>query len=514
MNGRWMMTFVVLGVVLPAAAQHASAAPLRSFTVEQFNESYKKWVGRDVRVSGRRSSFGPHQIRLLKCDVPFRSKFRLKKPQKDFTNVQIDGRVMRRGRNYFVQIRGFHVIKSDEQQFESRKSRMNRNSAAEWYDLAKWAEQLGRFYDDAKLLELSREANERGIDAGRRAARGKDATALKKLAVTAKDFDLPESLQLSLLHEAYVLMRQQAKNQGDFERAISGVSRDLPGCETPLQKFNTDLRKQYESDPLATYEQTSSGRRKLLHRMLMAELVLASLQSELDKNFANGFEIANNIEQEIPEYRDLAQQYRKQALAARTREVATLSKSEILALKQDYESQQQPKKGAEVFEAWLEVRLRRLDSDDITGLINVADEFADRLDRPDRAAKLLIKADRRNADDPQIAAKLEQLGYRKKRGKWVSEMADEEEEKSEIELAMQKGLLIKGMTAVQVRKTLGVPLKRLRMASQGAISEVWTYETSPITRMVVFLRRQSNNRESRVVEFGEVKAARSAEPAF
>ncbi len=308
---RAMIWMVILPGFLLLWSGRVEAAPLRSFTVEQFNELYKKWIGRDVRVTGRVSVFGTGQIRLAKCEVPFRSQRKLTKSSKDVTNVQIDGRLVRDGRRYVVRISAIRELKSDVEQFHSRKSGLDRKSSAQWYELAEQTEDLGKFYGDEELIALSREAYQDGIEIDRKAARGKDAAALKKLAGQVEKLGLPPALRESLLHESYALMRKEADSSEDYERAITGISQDLPGSETPLNKAYADLREKYQSAPLATYENVGGGERKILHRMLLTDLILSRLQKQLDKDYLNGFEIADVIDREIPEYHTLGKSIAK-----------------------------------------------------------------------------------------------------------------------------------------------------------------------------------------------------------
>ncbi len=153
----------------------------------------------------------------------------------------------------------------------------------------------------------------------------------------------------------------------------------------------------------------------------------------------------------------------------------------------------------EVLEAWLEHRLNRLEENDTEGLVSLAEEYTTLLEHKDRAARLLIQANERAPQDQGIIAKLEKIGYRHKNGKWLSEVEAEGDEKSQLEQAMAKGIITKRMTDEQVRKVLGVPLKTMRYASHGKISEIWIYE-----QLAVRLDRAAENPHGRVVELGQI----------
>ncbi len=501
---RTIMTGAAAACWLCFTAHFAQAAPLRSFTVEQFNQVYKKFVGLDVRVIGRKTLFSKREIGLARCDVRFKSRRVLAELSKDEVNLQIDGRVTREGQRFVVYISAVTPLPSDTEEFQRRKRALRETSLDGWYELGDWAAGLATFYEDAEMSARARQAYEQAISI-ERATGDRDAQHLQALAGKAEKYGLPSSVEEDLVFEAFVWMRDRAKTAKDLEAAISSAATDLPGSETPLPQPQPKLRKSYEKEPLKTYESAAANQRKMLHRMLMTDLILARLQDQLDENFENGFQIADLIDREIPEFQDLAKEYRAKSLQMRTDQVATLSRTEILNLQKQYENQQQPNKGREVVEAWLEQRRNRLDEQDIEGLLNLADEYVAMLNRTERAAELLITAAERTPGNERIESRLQRLGYYLMDGRWVSERDRDRNDESEIARAMREGRPVRNMTATQLRKTMGEPVKILRIASQEQIDEFWLFGSSATSRLAVRLARRSGSPEAKVVAIGQVK---------
>jgi len=495
---------VVCGL-LCSGERELSAAPLRSFTVEQFNEVYKKLVGRDVRVTGRKSLVGRREIGLSQCDVRFKSRHNLPKFDADVENLRIDGRLAMEGRRYVVYITSVRERPSDAEEFENRRRQLDDKVLEGWYELGDWAAGLGRFYQDAKMNDLAMGAYKQAISLEHKEIQGKDPRALKKLAAKAKEYGLSDSLREEMIFEAYVVTRSQAKTLDQLGRAISAASADLPGSDKPLAQPEADLRQRYERKPVETYRDSTGFSRKVLHRMLMTDLILARVKSQLDENYQNGFEIADLIETEIPEYKELAKEYRDRALQMRTEQVATLSRKQILDLKSKYEEQQQPQKGREAVEAWLEHRLNRLDEQDTEGLLSLAEDYVALVDRRERAAQLLLDAYKQAPQSEEIAARLERLGYRQEKGEWTNAREPGNENRTEMERAVAEGRPMENMTASQLLKAIGAPSKVLRIASRDEVVEYWLYQQSKESEVAIQLSRPRGEAEARVLKLDQMK---------
>jgi hypothetical protein len=133
----------------------------------------------------------------------------------------------------------------------------------------------------------------------------------------------------------------------------------------------------------------------------------------------------------------------------------------------------------------------------------MVDEYRSLLNRADLAEKLLFETAAKHPDAKQVFERLEQLGYRKKDGRWLSTKDFQAQPEAEIERAMREGRVAVGMTADQVRKSLGQPASRSRAASAGEVSEVWTYGVPGNSRLSVSLVRRRNQSEPVVIQISQ-----------
>lgn len=498
MTGNRAIRGGLIVVVLAVLSPTLQAAPLRNVSVEQFNKSYKKWIGLEISVSGRLSANGKGLLRFRNCPVTFRFGPNLTKLPQGTKNAQVDGELVREGRRVVVRINSMRAIRSDEEEFNSRKLKIKRDDARGWYDLGDWAINRAAFYEDDQLSKRGSECYEKGISLEHDAINNGDTRALLELADKAEKLGLKVATIEAFRFEAYLVMRDAAKTNEDLERAISEVAANLPGSETPPNVPLPELRKEFRKSPLTVYKASQPGRRRLLHRMLMAELILSRLNRRLGDNYERGFAVADDIDREVPEFAGLATEYREKALAALSDQVKTLSRVEMLDLREKYRSQGLTEKGNEVVASWLHMRRQRLAEDDLEGRISLADSYIQLLNQRARAVELLIEASELGPQDKEVAGRLEKLGYRKQDDEWVSLEEFENTPESKIETAMRTGRVLKGMTPEQVKKSQGAPDKITRSASRHQIREIWHYYQSDVFQLTIHLRRTKGAQQSRV----------------
>jgi hypothetical protein len=121
------------------------------------------------------------------------------------------------------------------------------------------------------------------------------------------------------------------------------------------------------------------------------------------------------------------------------------------------------------------------------------------LERPDMTARLLIDAARQQPGSQAIAARLQELGYVLKKGRWLTADESKAIPEGKLEKALREGRVEQGMTATQVLKSLGAPLTTTRIASSGQIGEVWTYGQAGASRLTIYLVKRATQIEARVV---------------
>ena len=501
-----LMAVLLFSGLLPAAA----AAATRNLSVEEFNAEQTRWadVDLDITVEGRWSLIGKDQLKFKNCNVFFRSEKPLPALLRKSTNLEATGRVVRdreqKGEPIVFQVRSIREMPTDLETYHLQRLQIRTDNAAAveaYYKLGEWAERRGKFYKDAKLLELAHESKIRGFNIERRQLPKDDSEARFRLAAEARKRDFPESLALELIHEGYQSRRQATLKEKSpaWDKLAEEIARELPGTEEPLTEAEARLRADYHARPLELYQRADAAQRRKLHRILWSDIALASIQRQADANGGNGFEIAELIDQRVPEFHSLAEEYRDRALALRSEKVDKLSQNEVLALRQEYRDREQARQGDNVVESWLTLRRKRLDPGDTEGLLNLAEEYTNLLNRPDVTTRLLQEAAARQPKAAEIAARLEQLGYRQKDGRWMTEAEFKAIPEGRLEKAMREGRVETGMTAPQVIRCLGLPLTSTRIASLGQISEIWTYGQAGSSHLVVYLAKQQGKEEAKVI---------------
>ncbi|HTI49475.1 MAG TPA: hypothetical protein VL475_00935, partial [Planctomycetaceae bacterium] len=409
---------------------------------------------------------------------------------------------------YSFRVESLRELPNDLETFLERRRELRNRSADAWYELGEWAEKRGEFYKDQELLARSEEANLRGLELEWQGPARGNSPQLLALADKARRLHLPGKLAEELRHEALVVLWLDTRREtGDkLTGLLSQMSDLLPGSTVPLTDPNARLQKEYFDSPLEVYRRADGPTRTTLHRLLYVDVLLRTITPELAADGSNGFAIAEKIDALAPEQHALAESFRDRALAARAQEVETLTKSDMLALADEYRGRQQPQRAEQLIESWLTLRQRRLEPDDTEGLIQLTDEYRNLLKRHDLADRLLKDGWKKNPRATDIAERLERAGYRLHEGAWLNAMEYNNRPEGRVDQAIRTGRVEIGMSAGNLRRSLGEPQRLARSATSGQISEIWTYDQIGATRLTVRLHRNRRQSEATVVEISQSSA--------
>lgn len=497
----------VAGVVAAPAAAHA--AP-RLYSIAEFNAAQANLRGVEIRVEGRVSTYGNNIIRFRHCDkVLFRTPEGLLASLKGVKNVEVTGTLTREDGRTEFQVTSVRQLPTDLETFQKRRREVRLDSPEQWSELGEWARRRAAFYDnDPDLLARGEEALLRAIEIRRRNAARTAPEQFLQLAADVRKLNLPETLYRSLVHEAYWLRWEltQKKTGAVLEALASDIEHDLPGSAEPLRAPDAALRKKYLANPLKIYDVADEPERRALHRMLYSEVVLRQISSRLASDAGNGFEMADLLEQRLPEQRALAESWRDRALAGRAAEVDTLPRKEMLALAEQYRTRNQPRQADQIIESWLTLRRRKLQADDIEGLLQLTDEYRTLLKRDDVADRILFEVYEANPGATETAERLERRGYRLKDGRWITAEEFNTRPEGMLERALREGRVEVGMTGAQVRKSVGEPLVIAKAATAGLVTEIWIYGQGNAARLVIRLAKRATQRDLAVVSLDNVLA--------
>ena len=466
--------------------------------VETYNkllEMKKVAINVDYRIEGRISSKAPNRLTLQKCSQVFRPAKgeTFGKPPARHGVVEIFGRLQVVDRKRVIVVSSIRFHSDDVIRYEMKKNALRRNNPDDWFGLAKWAAKRAKFYEDKVLRERTIEANRHGIELQRKTLPKVNATTLLALAKKAADLNLPDPIRLQFVHEAHRTTwdEMQKTKRPDMTLLLNALKNQLPGVTDRLPTPQPELEKTYRKNPVAVYRQADEKARKKLHRIFYSDVLLASILQTAEADGNNGFNIADRIDEMLPEQHELAERQREREMKERLANIDRLTRQEMLDLADRFRRRKQPAKADEAVKKWLKATESQFRKEGPIGLLKAADEYIDLLEDRDKGVALLKEAYKLSPEAERIAERLTQLDYRLDDGEWVPIGDVKKRPETPIQKAIREGRVIKGMTAPQVRSVLGNATSVTRIATAGKISELWIYGERNATRITVHLLRRT-----------------------
>ncbi|MGE5192113.1 MAG: hypothetical protein ACM3U2_06380 [Deltaproteobacteria bacterium] len=487
-----------------------------ALSVMQFNDKLKQWKSEQKEpppltytVEGRVTLYSEWGVRLKNCKVPFQSKAEIPKPARKSSNIELTGKVHydKRSEEFTFEVLLVREVSSDVERYHEMRRKLRQQPAEKCYELGQWAKTRGEFYDDHELLALSDKALRQGFELEREELAKDNPEGLLKLVDKAQRLQLPSPVRGEVAHEAFHLLcaRSDKLSIPALQELARRMTSYLPGCEEPLTFLPTDLMKQYKDRPLETYAAADAGTRRKIHRLLYSDLILRTITPTLAADGSNGFEIAAQIDRQVPEQHRLAETFRNRALAAQAADVEKLTRSQVLELADRYRGRQQNKEADHLLETWLTFKLRALDADDTEGLLELTDDYRRLLRQHDFANRLLIDAWKRNPKAADIVERLEKEGYHLDGTNWLTAAEFNSRPEGKLERAIREGRVEPGMTVSHVRRSLGEPASQARAATAGQVTEVWRYELSGSTQLVVRFVKRAGQAEITVADVAQLR---------
>jgi hypothetical protein len=396
-------------------------------------------------------------------------------------------------------------IPGDEETFNDRRQALRLSESKGWFELGDWALARGRFYEDDKLKKLAYEAYRKAVGIDYDNLPKGDAAARFELAERSKQYKMGPRFHAELIHEAYRAEWDVARNakNADLSRLLARIERDLAGSRDAPTSMPADLAQRYRQKPEMVYRESDDDSRKKLHRLLHNDIVLASIERQARPDGSNGYEIANQIEERIPEWFSRAEMHRDKELEYRFSQVTTprFTSQQAVALAEMFESRGKADRAKQVRVRWLEERSKRVRQDDAEGMVYLAEQYEAMLGDSAAAVRILKEAIEKRPDSPEAAAALGKRGYVLKDGKWMTENELKGLPVDPVESAIREGRVSLGMTREQVDGALGKPSTVTRIATAAGVSEVWVYREKGVARVTVQFQRTTGRKaaEARVV---------------
>ena len=504
---------VLIALLSPSTAQAAGAQSLESF-IEQ-KPLWSDLVGSSFRIEGRYAILTRDSLRMRNCDLPFKSS-QQQKASGTSKVIEVSGRLAKEatsGKLYF-EVDQIRFLPTDLQSLAERERAISRGAAKQWYELAEWAAARGKFYNDDELLERAKVINRKGLQLERQELKELTPQALRKLSARVPELGLDDALRLDWIHESLSLEWESLQKSApkpdltadEFDTTkdplfqfLQRLDKDLPGAKTRADNVLPLEVTEYRRNSVLSYRNANDARRRKFERLFHAEVATAAIRRITRPDDSNGFEVANRIDEFLPEQHDLAEQHRDRELAYLSKNSATLSRSRLGELVQRCRDRKQETLAKDAITGWLTRREQSLRKDGVTGLIQVADDRLALLQDQPGAASLLLEALQLAPTNEDIHERLIKLGYQKANGQWIQPQAVPQAPNSpqpggpetERERNIRLGVPTVEMTSAELLKCLGSPQSVTRVASSGRrITETWTYRDGTTVRYTITVDRQ------------------------
>uniref|UniRef100_A0A7C4LKM0 Uncharacterized protein n=1 Tax=Schlesneria paludicola TaxID=360056 RepID=A0A7C4LKM0_9PLAN len=503
---RWFPAWLpgVCLLVVGMGDGEAARAAEKVWTTQQLVNARPEWdrlLNTRLRVEGRLASHSRRQLRLTKCDLTFRLTEEQESQVGAARNLELSGKLMRdreTGRIFF-EVATLKPLPTDRGQLLDREARLKNPKAKDWYDLAQWADERGRFYEDAELLATARTYYSRGLILEWRDVPRDDFPGKFRLLSQAREWQLPAELEDELRHEVFRAWWQRAaaadNPHEEWSALLARLAADWPAAFLPLPEWPADLVEAYDQDPLGTYRKADEQQRHMLQRIFTGQVQIKEIVAVAAKEGHDSLEIARQIESLVPERRALAEQYRDREYQRRLKNVETLSKAELLELAQLFRERNNPDIARQALRQWLAARVQRLGNrGGAPERLALADDYWSLLGDEAATVALLEAARQFEPESEDVQKRFRELGYRWNGNRWTK--APTAESGSAAPAPTQ---LVTGLTAEEVQHIQGRPTRKAILVSAQGTEEYWIYGDGDGSRLVVHLQRRVRQNELRVV---------------
>jgi hypothetical protein len=495
-------SIALLGLLVGLTGAARADEPI---SVESLNQLRPRWEalrGTTLQIEGRCLGFSESVLKMSRCDLVFVLETGSPIPTEKPKNVELAGSFETREMKLVFVVTRMKPRLSDSETVLQRRAGIQTSQPQQWYDLAGWVAARAAFYEDRELAAEAVDLNEKGLLTEYRQVAADGFNELYRLAGKVSDLKLPDRLRARLVHDA--ARRELAvagrRRPPDFRIVATHILERLAGSSrpVPLDAAALELKERYQADPLAVYEESDDAARQTLHRFLYTEAALAQFHSGAAEDGSNGFKVAADIEQTLPEFADLAEQFRTREIEFQVQHVNTLSREQLLKLAERLAERQQETRAREVKERWLKSREAAYQDRGPRGQMDLAEEYDTLLGDRQHAARIVIDVYRKHAGADYAREKLQDWGYRcNSDGEWS--LAAEVPQHDGLPDVVLEGRIQRGMTADQVRTALGQqPASIQRFASRGGVSELWIFRDLGVS---VLLNRRQRDETRVVVDF-------------
>ncbi len=508
--GRWRVGIIAISLlVLTLVPTTADAAPQSVLDFLKMKPRWEKLVGLQFLLEGRFGGSAGKILSLRKLPLDFHSDTEIEQRYESGDVLHVLGELQRDGNGpLYFRLLDVRKGRADMDRLNEQVLDLPPKKHEPVYELAKWAEERAKFYNDSKLRAEAVKLYDRALRRQQASVRKRDYPKFRDLAIKASRYGLGETRKNALLYEGryreWQLVRREVVSE-KLAGMAAAVASELPGAAVPAPIVDQEFRDRWKEEPLRVYDEATFGFEQM-HRYLYQEISLDSIQQQAHGDGRNGREIAARLRQELPEFSDLADEFVRKELDWRIQNVTQLKIDEMLALRESLLESGSADQADEALRNWFKDRETKLRKEGLDGLIELASLHETLFpDGARDAVKVLLEAEHRKPGSSIVRQRLESHGYRQIDGDWKTSQEVRDFENSPINRAMREGRVIPGMTQGQVRRALGAPTSIPRLLTARHVIEYWVYGGNARTsRLTNRLSRQTQRQSAIVVSSREV----------
>ena len=477
---RWIA--LLLGLLIGRAGWAAEL-----MTTEDLVRLREKWpalLGTDFRVEIRVKIFGPHLLTVLGTELPFKSEAAMTRDPRG-NRYEASGTILKEamGDRYYYLVRELKPVASDMEILRDKRSKIVTNKPEQWYEVAGWAQEQARKFDDPELQREAKELYQKGLETEYGKMNPREPKGIRDLIAKLDRWQLDPDLRARMVFEAFQVEYDQGTRnpQTNLSDLLSRIGRDLEGAASEtLTGEDTPLREKYAANPVETYRNADPKVRLKYHRMLYVDTFRARILRDADADGKNGREMADRLTQ-IPELVALADGYREKEVAYRLGRVATLTRQEMLDFAKFLDERKDPR-GVDLRRKWITAREPSRRKQGVNGLVELGDDTLSLLGDKGSAVRYFLEAERLSPNLGIVTDRLKKLDYVSYEGRWIPKDLVPPPTADPFYEAVQNGQVKVGMSPKHVRAALGsVPDEVIRTVSGAGVKEWWTYRADGLS---------------------------------
>lgn len=498
---------LLIGMLLcVAVGAAADAATVHVRDVAEDKERWNQWVrsGEVINLSGRYNGRVGRQLTLVKLEwriSPGRTAV-LPADLDAGQRMTVSGTLQNDNGRYVLQATRIIAGPSDLTLLHSAARQLPKGNPEPRYELADKFAPIADFYGDddlkAKVGQLREEAF-----ALERAQLADDPAGLMQLQSRADDLGIDSSRQQALIFQALILRFQQTQKQKrpGLDSLLADIKKMLPGWDQQFDFSSSAIAEHFRKDPVAAYDSAEDFVRRKMHRRLYRQVRLKQILSKLEDDGSNGDQIAAEIVLELPEEQQAIDNSRKQYVEYRLKRVPFLTRGQLEDVELLLRKAGRQQEFNDVLDRWLQAQRRRLNDEQLNGMLMMADEYRFAWERweqqrhADGAADLLKRAYMKSVKEApreakKILSQLEQLGWTRLHDRWMTRDDIRSLPKNDVELALRERRVVPGMSSEQVTSILGQPTRRVKVVSGRHVQEIWLFDDGGSQPISVHMQRR------------------------